>query len=101
MLMNNTFEINVIDSNQFQSKEFASCEIPFEDSLVKPDKCLPGLYMVSEQKKDACSQTETCFYENVDDAMSVNEIRTLDTYDKVSPELSNKQTKKKKKKKRN
>ena len=29
--------------------------------------------------------------------MSVNEIRTVDTFDKVSPELSNKSKKKKKK----
>ena len=48
----NTFEVNVIDSNQFEPKEFASCEIPFEDSLVKPDECLPGLDMVNEQNKD-------------------------------------------------
>ena len=39
----NTFKVNVIDSNQFEPKEFASCEIPFEDSLMKPDECLPGL----------------------------------------------------------
>ena len=48
----NTFEVNVIDSNQFEPKEFASCEIPFENSLVKPDESLPGLDMVSEQNKD-------------------------------------------------
>ena len=30
----NTFEVNVIDSNQFEPKEFTSYEIPFEDSLV-------------------------------------------------------------------
>ena len=26
--------------------------VPFDDSLVKPDDCLPGFDMVSEQNKD-------------------------------------------------
>ena len=48
----NTFEVNVINSNQIEPKEFASCDIPFEDSLVKLLECLPGFDMVSEQGKD-------------------------------------------------
>ena len=47
----NTFEVNVIDSSQFEPKEFANCKIPFEDSQVKPDECPPGLNMVNEQNK--------------------------------------------------
>ena len=39
----NSFEVNVKDSNLFEPKEFAGCEISFEDFLVKPDECLPGL----------------------------------------------------------
>ncbi len=48
----NTFEVNVIDSNQFEPKEFASCEVPFDDPMVKPEDCFPGLDMVAEQSKD-------------------------------------------------
>ncbi len=48
----NTFEIDVIDSNQFEPKEFASCELPFDDLLTKPVDCLPGFDMVAEQSKD-------------------------------------------------
>lgn len=48
----NTFEVNVIDSNQFEPKKFASCETPFEDTTVKPDGCLPGLDMIAEQNND-------------------------------------------------
>ena len=49
----NTFEINIINSNQTEPKKFTSCKIPFEDFLVKPYKYLPGLDTVSEQRKDS------------------------------------------------
>ena len=48
----NTFQVNMIYSNQFHPKEFASCDVPFTDSLVRPKQCLPGFDMVSEQNKD-------------------------------------------------
>ena len=48
----NTFQVDVINSNEFEPKKFASCDVPFDDSLVKPDDCLPGLDMISEQNKD-------------------------------------------------
>ena len=48
----NTFQVDVINSNTFEPKKFASCDVPFDDSLVKPDDCLPGLDMISEQNKD-------------------------------------------------
>ena len=47
----NTFQVNVIDSNQFDPKEFASCGVPFNDSLMGPNQCLPGFDMVSEKNK--------------------------------------------------
>ena len=37
------------------------------------------------------SQTNTYFDVNADDAVSVNEVRTIDIFDKASPELSMKQ----------
>ena len=48
----NTFQVDVINSNEFEPKKFASCDVPFDDSLVKADDCLPGLDMISEQNKD-------------------------------------------------
>jgi hypothetical protein len=48
----NSFEVNVIDSTHFCPKEFASCDISFDDSLKKPDDLLPGFNMIAEQKKD-------------------------------------------------
>ena len=48
----NTFQVDVINSNEFEPKKFASCDVPLDDSLVKPDDCLPGLDMISEQNKD-------------------------------------------------
>ena len=50
-----------------------------------------------EPATDSDSLTETYFDENADDAMSVNEIWTLGTSDKASPELLNKPKKKIKK----
>ena len=37
----NTFQVDVINSNEFEPKTFASCDVPFDDSLVKPDDYLP------------------------------------------------------------
>ena len=48
----NTFQVDVINSNEFKPKKFASCDVPFDDFLVKPDDCLPGFDMISEQNKD-------------------------------------------------
>ena len=48
----NTYQINAIDSNQFEPKTYASCEVPFKDSLMKPKGCLPGLDMIAEQNRD-------------------------------------------------
>ena len=48
----NTFQVNMKESNQFHPKEFASCDIPFTYSLVKPKQYLPEFDMVSEQNKD-------------------------------------------------
>ena len=33
----NLYEVNVLDSNQFDPKTFASCELPMNDSLEKCD----------------------------------------------------------------
>ncbi len=41
----------MIDSNQFEPRQFASCEIPFDDTLMKPTDCLPGFDMAAEQAK--------------------------------------------------
>lgn len=49
---NNTFHVSVIDSTEFDPKTYASCEVPFEDSLVKPVECLPGFDMIKEQSRD-------------------------------------------------
>ena len=48
----NTFKVGVINSNEFEPKKFASCDIPFDDSLVKPDDCLPVFDVINEQNKD-------------------------------------------------
>ena len=52
---NNLFEINVLDSNQFDPKSFASCNLPDEESFEKCD-CSDfeknGFDMKVEQSKD-------------------------------------------------
>lgn len=48
----NAFKVNVIDSSQFNPKNFASCSLPVDDSLEKPVEGLPGFDMVLEQNKD-------------------------------------------------
>ena len=48
----NTFLIDVINSNEFEPKKCATCDVPFDDSLVKQDDCLPRFDMISEQNMD-------------------------------------------------
>ena len=51
----NLYEVNVIDSNQFDQKIFASCELPTNDSFEKCD-CSDfskiGFVMIIEQTRD-------------------------------------------------
>ena len=52
---NNLFEINVLDSNQFDSKSFANCSLPDEESFEKcycSDFDKIGFDMKVEQSKD-------------------------------------------------
>ena len=48
----NTFEVNVLNSNEFEPKEFAKCDVPIDDPLEKPKDCFPELDMMKEQAKD-------------------------------------------------
>ena len=48
----NAFKVDVINSNEFEPKKCASCDVPFDDSLVKPDDCSPGFDMICKQNKD-------------------------------------------------
>lgn len=48
----NSFQVNVINSNQFNPKQFASCDVPDDDTLQKPEFSLPGIDLVTEQSKD-------------------------------------------------
>ena len=47
----NTFEINALNSNQFNAKYYASCEMQEEVDREKPS--IIGLDMISEQGKDS------------------------------------------------
>ena len=68
-----------------------------EDSRADESEGVIEETMDFEPATDSDSLTETYFDENADDAMSVNEIKILDIFDKASPELSNELKKKKKK----
>ena len=48
----NTFEICVINANEIDPKQFASCRVPENSSFEEPDIELVGLDMVLEQSKD-------------------------------------------------
>ena len=48
----NTFEVNTLNSNRFEPKRFAKCDVPIDDPLKKPEDCFPELDMVKEQAKD-------------------------------------------------
>ena len=49
----NTFEVGMINSNEMDPKEFASCQVPEKEPLGVPECELPGLNMVQEQSKDS------------------------------------------------
>ena len=68
-----------------------------EDSRAEESEGVIEETMDFEPATDSDSLTETYFDEDADNAMSVNEIKILDLFDKASPELSNKSKKKKKK----
>ena len=49
----NSYQVNVLDSTNFDPKAYASCELPQEDSLQKPEKLdLKDFDMYTEQSKD-------------------------------------------------
>ena len=48
----NFYQVNVIDSTQFDPKQFAPCTLPFDDTLTKPETVLPGFNLIAEQAKD-------------------------------------------------
>ena len=48
----NTFEVNTLNSNRFEPKKFAKCDVSMDDPLKKPEDCFPELDMVKEQAKD-------------------------------------------------
>ena len=49
----NTFEVGMINSNEMDPKEFASCQVPEKESLEVPECELPGFNMVQEQSKNS------------------------------------------------
>jgi hypothetical protein len=51
-ISDNAYQINVLDSTHFDPKEYANCDIPFEDTLQVPVQTLPGLNMYDEQSRD-------------------------------------------------
>ena len=67
-----------------------------EDSRAEKSEGVIEETMDFEPATDPDSLTETYFDKNADDAMSVNEIRTLGMSDQASLELSNKSKKNKK-----
>ena len=48
----NTFQVNIIDSGQFDPKQFAACDLEIGNDLEKPDNVLPGFNLFFEQSKD-------------------------------------------------
>lgn len=48
----NRYEIAVLNSIQFDVRQFASCYLPPDDCLDVPTNSLPGYNMAEEQKKD-------------------------------------------------
>ena len=48
----NFYQVNVINSNKFDPKQFAACEVPVDDSLQKPKELLTNIDFESEQSKD-------------------------------------------------
>ena len=49
----NSYQVNVLDSTNFDPKAYASCELPQEDSLQKPETLdLKDFDMYKEQSKD-------------------------------------------------
>ena len=49
----NAYQVNVLDSSNFDPKAYASCELPQTDSLKKPESSdLKGFDMYIEQSKD-------------------------------------------------
>lgn len=48
----NCYQVNILDSNQFNPKDFASCEIPINDDIQKPANLLIGFNLLEEQSKD-------------------------------------------------
>lgn len=49
----NLFEIAVLNSNQFDVRQFASCDLPADDCLELPRGLLKGYNMAEEQNKDS------------------------------------------------
>ena len=52
---NNLFEVNVLNSSQFEPKSYASCDLPEKDTLEKSDFSdftKIGLDMKHEQSRD-------------------------------------------------
>ena len=45
----NTFKVNTLNSNRFEPKKFAKCDVPMDDPLKKPEDCFPEFDMVKEQ----------------------------------------------------
>lgn len=48
----NCYQVNIIDSTNFDPKQYASCKLPFDDELQKPEKVLSGFNLIEEQAKD-------------------------------------------------
>ena len=49
----NTYEINMLNSNQFNGKEYVDCNYEGNEEIIKPKLELPELDMVQEQNKDS------------------------------------------------
>ena len=48
----NAYEIGYLNSNEFDPKYYATCDLPATDDLQIPNDTLPGIDMIVEQGKD-------------------------------------------------
>ena len=85
----NSYQVNVLDSTNFDPKSYASCELPHEDSLQKPETLdLKDFDMYNEQSKDDDLMTLRSQVENGGDPGKNNQRHYL-IVDKLLYYISN------------
>ena len=85
----NSYQVNVLDSTNFDPNSYASCELPHEDSLQKPETLdLKDFDMYNEQSKDDDLMTLKSQVENGGDPGKNNQRHYL-IVDKLLYYISN------------